>query len=495
MMMLIRVNKKSIRQRINFPSVKPSLCMNQIFIALTMRRLLYKATNCHLAAVCCCTRSAVMDNTHFSKRSSTPSFSAIKKIGQKRVWGILAALALIAWILLLVFSPEATQTQEAPKESQHFVSPLNHVKESDIWIEKIQNGLAKQQKTTASLQQQLEQLTQAKQAADSTQQEQAQQVSNLQNQVKQLENQVAEKNNSSNAVKADYQSTVSQLPSSDGIPHNGISEDHLQLTPQPTQFLSSTNPKTPDTYVPAGTFAHAVMLGGADASAGVNTTANPSPVLLRILDEGTLPNHRQSHLQGCFATAAAVGDISSERGQMRLENLSCVNPQGQIVDFPVEGTVFGPEGKNGVRGVPLWREGSLLKRAFVAGALSGLSDGISQQYTTSQFTSSGTSTLVNSGDVFRYGAAQGASNAMDKIADYNIRRADQYHPVLQISAGTVVDIVFLKGFYLDGQAHDDSKSFAQATTNDTTSPPSTLPLTPQQIEMLKAQSIQQNPSA
>ena len=64
---------------------------------------------------------------------------------------------------------------------------------------------------------------------------------------------------------------------------------------------------------------------------------------------------------------------------------------------------------------------------------------------------------MNNADIFKYGAAQGVSNAMDKIADYNIRRADQYHPVIQLSAGTIVDIVFLKGFYLDGQKHDNEK--------------------------------------
>ena len=67
------------------------------------------------------------------------------------------------------------------------------------------------------------------------------------------------------------------------------------------------------------------------------------------------------------------------------------------------------------------------------------------------------SVAVNNSDIFKFGAAQGVSNAMDKIADYNIRRADQYHPVIQLSAGTIVDVVFLKGFYLDGQKHDNEK--------------------------------------
>ncbi len=155
-----------------------------------------------------------------------------------------------------------------------------------------------------------------------------------------------------------------------------------------------------------------------------------------------------------------IGDISSERGQMRLERiLSRVSPKQhrEVIELPVEGTVFGPEGKNGVRGVPLWREGALLKRAFVAGSLSGFSQGIASQYTTTALSPTGTISAVNNADIFKFGAAQGVSNAMDKIADYNIRRADQYHPVIQLSAGTIVDIVFLKGFYLDGQKHDNEK--------------------------------------
>ena len=190
----------------------------------------------------------------------------------------------------------------------------------------------------------------------------------------------------------------------------------------------------------------------------VNSQSNPTPVLFRLLDTGTLPNHHHSHLKDCVATAAAIGDISSERGLMRLERLSCVSPNHhEVIEFSVEGTVFGPEGKNGVRGVPLWREGALLKRAFIAGSLSGFSQGIASQYTTTALSPTGAVTSVNNADIFKFGAAQGVSNAMDKIADYNIRRADQYHPVIQLSAGTIVDIVFLKGFYLDGQKHDNEK--------------------------------------
>jgi len=444
-----------------------------------------------------------MDKQASNNSSSTdknPAVASVKKMRQRNTIIVIVIVVFIGWAVVSMFSHRDTKPKSTAHEnSTHFVSPLNHVNEMDIWVEKIQNGLAKEQKTTESLQQQLQLLNAAKMTADKTNQDQAQQVATLQREVKQLESTIKNKSN------PNVMNNQLGIPATDTAPSNGISEDHLQLTPQNISWNVSTIPaKNPDSYVPPGTFVRAVMIGGADTSAGVNSQSSPTPVLFRIIDQGTLPNQRRSHLKGCFATAAAIGDISSERGQMRLENLSCVAPSGEIVDMQVEGTVFGPEGKNGVRGVPLWREGALLKRAFVAGTLSGLSEGISQQYTTSQLTSTGTSTTINSGDVFRYGAAHGVSNAMEKIADYNIRRADQYHPVIQISAGTVVDIVFLKGFYLDGQKHNtkDAKKestlppFGMTTTQAVGArsdlavpPPTTLPLTPQQIEVLKAQTV------
>lgn len=204
------------------------------------------------------------------------------------------------------------------------------------------------------------------------------------------------------------------------------------------------------------------MLGAADASAGVNGSANPSPLLFRIVAEGTLPNHQKSHLKDCVVTAAVVGDISSERGQIRIERMSCTFPNGEIVEQQVQGTVFGMDSKNGVRGNPVWREGALLGRAAVAGTLSGIGSGISQSYTTNSISPLGTTQTVSGGDIFKYGAAQGAANAMSKLADYNIRRAEQYHPVIQLSAGQPVDVVFLTGFYLDGRKNEDVKKETDA---------------------------------
>ncbi len=75
-------------------------------------------------------------------------------------------------------------------------------------------------------------------------------------------------------------------------PLAGVSDDILELTPpKPRTIVPPVirPSKTPDTFVPAGTFVRAVMLGGADAfSTGVNSQSNPTPVLFRLLDVGNI---------------------------------------------------------------------------------------------------------------------------------------------------------------------------------------------------------------
>jgi conjugal transfer pilus assembly protein TraB len=414
--------------------------------------------------------------------------SRIRKKQQKVLAiGIMIA-SILGWSLYSLLSNHA-QSHRAPDKSSSqrmaLDNPTRHVDGSEVFIEKTQNELSQTKKTTSALQHQLEILTQQKEEQEKTNQSNNESMQALQVQLKALE----EKLNLANPASPGKGYGQNAYPMSPNLDHQadrvsiqplkGVNDDVLALSPLKNQsvMIPQIKPsKTPDSFVPAGTFVRAVMLGGADASTGVNSQGNPTPVLFRLLDTGTLPNHHHSHLKDCVATAAAIGDISSERGLMRLERLSCVSPNHQeVIELQVEGTVFGPEGKNGVRGVPLWREGALLKRAFIAGSLSGFSQGIASQYTTTALSTTGAVTSVNNSDIFKFGAAQGVSNAMDKIADYNIRRADQYHPVIQLSAGTIVDVVFLKGFYLDGQKHDNEKESILPPFESVASLPTVLP--------------------
>jgi conjugal transfer pilus assembly protein TraB len=370
-------------------------------------------------------------------------------------------------VYLFMGSNENKKLKVETLDTTSFASPIENVNTQAVWIERAQNQLKDQQRQTDELKQTITQLKDDKSRTEGDPKYQA-----LKEQVELLQKSLDEKNTTDSAALAGGQvykgnvfpstpgADVSHAPPDlvSGSEAAGIDNDELELKPS-----GSVRPKkNADTYVPAGTFVEAIMLGAADASAGVNGSANPSPLLFRVVADGTLPNHQKSHLKDCVVTAAVVGDISSERGQIRIERMSCTFPNGEIVEQQVQGTVFGMDAKNGVRGNPVWREGALLGRAAIAGTLSGIGSGISQSFTTNSISPLGTTQTVNGGDIFKYGAAQGASNAMSKLADYNIRRAEQYHPVIQLSAGQPVDVVFLTGFYLDGRKNEEVKKETDA---------------------------------
>ncbi len=439
----------------------------------------------------------------------------VKKQQQRNLIIVASVVVLVLFGLSYFMDnkSESSKTKD-PVETVNFATPLNHVDAQAIWIERAQNQLAEQGKTTTSMEQQLQLLQQAKEAQDRQTQQQTQILETLQTKVTTLTQQLAQRRPQSQGMDGSA-AAFPPAPGMEGSPNQGdgfISDDTLNLAPQ-KNALNLIPLKNPETFVPAGSFVRAITLGAADVSAGVTSQGNPSPMLFRILDQGTLPNHQHSHLKNCVATAAAIGDISSERGEVRLERLSCVNPNGQVVEYPVEATVFGPDGKNGVRGNPLWREGALVQRAFIAGTLSGISNGVAQSYTSNSISPWGSVQTVSPSKIFQYGLAQGVGNAAEKLANYNIRRAEQYHPVIQLSAGTVVDIVFLKGFYLDGKKHSENEEDLLATNNTNTTAetipdsswmnpgnttsnpanggPAPLPLTPQQIQTLKQKNAEQ----
>lgn len=204
-----------------------------------------------------------------------------------------------------------------------------------------------------------------------------------------------------------------------------------------------------ETCVLPGTFVRAVLIGAADADASVNGQSNTTPVLFRILDNGTLPNGYQSQLKNCFVIGSVYGDISSERGQIKLQTLSCIKKGIPIVrTLNGNGLAYDESGRGGVRGIPVMRNDKLLLNAGIAGLASGLGTAIGQTYTTQSISPLGSTTTVDPKNIAAYSAASGTSTALGKLADYYIKRADQYHPIIQLNPGAIVDLVFLQQFNL-----------------------------------------------
>lgn len=214
-------------------------------------------------------------------------------------------------------------------------------------------------------------------------------------------------------------------------------------------------------YVPSGSFAQAVVLSGADGDAGTNGSKRSAPILLQITSKVIEPNHRTSDLTGCFVTASTYGDISSERNLVQLVSLSCNRADGSVLDLGnVEG--FVSDGIYGVRGRVVMRNGKLLFYSGLSGFASGVGEAIKDQATIQSTSALGATSTIDANKTFQAGGANGASTALGKLADYYIKRADQYHSIVELNPGSHVTIVFQKGFSTDPNNKDNLKPPQQA---------------------------------
>ena len=203
-------------------------------------------------------------------------------------------------------------------------------------------------------------------------------------------------------------------------------------------------------YVVAGTSAKAVLTAGVVVSTSVSTQGNPQPIMMRLADHGNQPRGWKSRLKDAVMIGSCYGDLSAERAICRIHTLSFVERSGRTVERSVEGWIIGEDGAPGLRGKVVDRAGKVVREAFVAGMLSGMSSFFknsaqSAVYPVSPF---GQTNALKTGDVLKSGAGQGASNALEKLADFSIKRAEAMNPVLVVHPGRLVDVVFKKGFDL-----------------------------------------------
>lgn len=211
-------------------------------------------------------------------------------------------------------------------------------------------------------------------------------------------------------------------------------------------YAALTEKKTKLPWIPSGSFSEATMIEGADANASVTGQQNTSPVVITLLGEVSMPNGKTWNMDQCRVTGEMYGDISSERGEVRTKNISCILTNGKHIDMPFDGHVSF-QGKVGIRGKPVMRNGAIIANAGAAGLLSGFGEGIKSAATPT--VGLGGSASVGAGDIFKQGIGGGASKAADTLSQYWIKRAEQYHPVIDIGAGNAVTVVFQQGFRLE----------------------------------------------
>lgn len=227
-----------------------------------------------------------------------------------------------------------------------------------------------------------------------------------------------------------------------------IQESHIEINRMDRGEMFD-RPKSSRNFIPEGSYVKGVLLGGIVVSTAQGSSTEPVPVVIRVTNSGNLPENFSQNLKNCKIIGSSYGDLSSERAVIRAETLTCNDPASELIyTTKVAGLIYGDDGANGIKGRVVQTSNKHLKNAIVGGVISGFAS--SAKGTDPMVITGGGAVNTRKkgfGDMATEGAFSGASNAAEKIADYYIKQAESMSPVLQVSGGTKVDVVFTKGVY------------------------------------------------
>lgn len=202
-------------------------------------------------------------------------------------------------------------------------------------------------------------------------------------------------------------------------------------------------------FVPAGSIMTGILLAGVDAPTGRGTgTGDPIPILARVKEQAILPNRFRADVRECFIVGSAVGDLASERAYIRSEALSCVRADGGVIEVRLGMYGVGEDGKAGIRGRLVSKQAQVISRALLAGFADGMARAFQPQRIPVLATNgSGSAQFQDafSGQAAQAGALGGMSSALERLAQFYIRLAEQMFPVIEVDANREISFVVTQG--------------------------------------------------
>ena len=231
---------------------------------------------------------------------------------------------------------------------------------------------------------------------------------------------------------------------------------------------TSSDPTVGKDYIPAGAFLHSVLITGMEAPTGKKLQSDPYPALARVDTDTILPNFHRADMKQCFILANGLGDLSSERAYLRSTTLSCIRDDGGVIEVPIKAFAVGEDGKLGLRGRLVDKQGQMIGRALIAGVAEGFSSVFNRQAVPTIATTAAGSVQFQSqfsGSALESAGSAGFGKALDRVAQFYEDMAQNLFPVIEVDAERHCDWVLSAGLSL---------SNLKAVTNDT-------PLNPAQM--------------
>jgi conjugal transfer pilus assembly protein TraB len=190
----------------------------------------------------------------------------------------------------------------------------------------------------------------------------------------------------------------------------------------------------------------ATLLSGLDAPTSNDARGTPVPVILRIKAPAMLPNEVKADLQGCFVIADGRGNLATERAELVLVSLSCLDTRGQaVIDQKVKGFVVDDDGKIGLRGKVVAKMGSAIARSMLAGFFGGAGDALKSAATTTSINPLGTTQTIEARDVALAGVGTGLAGGFKELQKFYLDLARQSMPVVEVGATRPVTLVISEG--------------------------------------------------
>lgn len=208
-----------------------------------------------------------------------------------------------------------------------------------------------------------------------------------------------------------------------------------------------------DPILPTGSILSGTVITGLDAPTASQAMQNPFPALLRIKHEAILPNRFRMDIRECFLVAGGYGDLSSERAYLRAESLSCVKSNGEVIDATLDAYAVGEDGKAGVRGRVVSKNGQIIANSLLSGFIAG----IGKAFVPTRSTPIQLNPMSGSDIPYQWPSPEmvgaqafvgGVRGAAEQIAEYYLEMAKNMFPVVEVDAGRKVDFIVLRGVAL-----------------------------------------------
>ena len=238
----------------------------------------------------------------------------------------------------------------------------------------------------------------------------------------------------------------------------GRTKDGKGAPPSFPSLFQSPNKK--EAFLPPGAMAAAVLVTGVEAPTDEKTP--PLPVLLSFSADGLGPSLWNTPLKGCLMIGEAAGDEVTERASVKVYRLSCVRPDGSALVREVTGWVVGEDGREGIPGVLLSKQGGKIAQTLAAEMAAGFGKALAdQEYTTTRSADTGVTTRTLTGDALMAGGFTGLSETANRLAGWLLQKAEKMLPVVSVNAGRKVKVIFLHGTDLgEMRSHERNHAWA-----------------------------------